>query len=271
MNDAREGTRRNIRNNLQYCLLNLAECNSKKFRPGVGVNASTMTRWKQGLVPHRTSLLAVARVLQFEPKWFELPHLEFLQKIKNRIYHTSMTFQKADVRITLRATEKWRHLWDECATNHMGTYIMYSRILTPSAEGVQQVAVWLLRIIGQSDAGIRFDIHNVDTRVPTGQDPIVYRYEGLLYPIGRSLFFVADEESGDEPFAMITTTPQVPAQSPLCGYFIAVGVAKNIWSPAGTRVVGYSKSRKVREPSEFLPQLGVMSAAKIPEEILSQI
>src|SRR5579872_5694928 len=67
-----------------------------------------------------------------------------------------MNYRKIDRRLILDATEKWKHLWGECATNHVGTSIMYSRILTKNLQQPSPQAAVRLRILENTNQGIRF-------------------------------------------------------------------------------------------------------------------
>ena len=234
-----------------------------KFSP------STITRWREGMIPRPAYLETFSRFLGFNAEWFYLPNREFINVVSKLDRHKQllMDYRNVEQKIILGATEKWKHLWDECAERHVGSYLMYSRLLS----GTGQAAISLLRVVERTDRGIRFDICNVDKRVPAGKDPIIYRYSGLMFPVGQCLFFCGDELSGDEPISMITSAAQVPGQSTLCGHFVAIGVLDEVRKPAGTKMAAYFRTKKMLELGSVMDEVGIVPVGSLDKAVQAQI
>ncbi len=259
-----------LQKNVAYCLRHLElNFDRKELAKILEVNQSTLTRWL-GLqtVPYPSHVSKLAQLTGLTIESFKLPHGEFtgiIYKIDStKIF---MDFRSVEQKVTLGAIEKWKHLWDECAKKHAGSYFMYTRLLTDAGFA----AVSLLRIMKKTDRGIRFEVYNVDDRVPPKTRPIIYRYVGLMFPVGECLQFYGEEQSGDEILSIITSSAQVPGRSALCGYLSAVGVANEIRRPAGTKMAAYFHSKKMIEVDDVLDEVGIVRVEGLAKEIQALI
>jgi hypothetical protein len=257
-----------VLHNVAYCLDHFAETahQNDETAKALRVNRSTVKRWRaMTSEPHESHLRDLSYLLGFPATWFHLPHDQFVLKIDR--LDSSRTvfsdFSSVERRIVLSCLLKWRANWKECFERHRGTYLMYSRLLTDPSKA----AVSHLRIIDLTANGISFSISNFDTRVPPGAEPVEYRYGGLMFPVAECLSFYAEEQSGTEPFSMITSAAQVRGKSILAGFFCAVAVAGALRMPSGTKAALVFRSSKQLDPSTEIDRLGVKSWEIVPEHI----
>lgn len=261
-----------VQRNVRYCLLHFQQTNANRQRlaEALQVNLSTITRWV-GLKtkPHGKHVGKIAGLCQIPVELFQGEHRLFVEAVSklDAARTIFMDYEKIDRRIVLGCIEKWKHHIDECFQHHAGSYFMYSRLLSEPTGA----AISLLRITDKSDLGITFDIYNVDNRVPPDSKPIVYRYVGLMFPVAECLAFYGEEQSGNEPLAMITSSAQVPGRSILGGYFAAVAVHGATRTPTGTKLALSFKSNKLLDPDEQLSKLGIVSLAQLPKQIREMI
>lgn len=257
---------KNVRRNVQYCLQHFKETNSdnNKISGALGLNISTIKRWRKAEVdPHESHLADLVRLVNIPRPWFNLPHPEFIARI-DKIDAARVIFQDyatIDRKIILRCVEKWKHRSDECFQKHVGSYYMYSRLLTERGGGA---AISLLRIIEKTEYGISFDLYNFDDEA---LPPIPYRYTGLMFQVAECLSFYGEEQSLDEPFSMITSAAQVPTKSLLGGYFTAVGVHGPTRLPAGSRVAIRFRNKKLLNVDDEMPNLGIRPFNSLPPQI----
>lgn len=257
-----------LQKNLKYCLLHFKETSANRTRLAseLGVNVSTISRWLNfESKPHHSHIRKIAQLCALPLELFHAAHQTFVEEINKLDAHRIlfMDYSNVDRRIVLGCTEKWKHHIDECFEQHAGSYFMYTRLLSEPTGA----AISLLRIIEKTEHGIAFDIHNVDTRVPPGSQPVIYRYAGLMFPVNECLSFYGEEQSGNEPLSMITSSAQVRARSILAGYFTAVAVHGATRMPTGTKVALAYRSAKMLVPEKILSNLGVVSLESLPKEM----
>lgn len=261
--------------NVTYALDNhwqTAELKQEARAELLKVAASTLSRWRSGSsAPDRKTVTKIARILKISEEMLYNTHTDF-----KRIASVQRLLMKEDYKsftqfVSLFSTEKYKDLAPECAARYHGSYICYSRVMSRSGNS-DKVAVWLLNVTSLTERGIAFTITNIDTRTrEVGRQNIEYRYSGLMFPVSDCLYFVGDEESGNEPIAMITSTaPKFPPIM-LAGYILAVGVTPTGRVPAGTKVALVFQSNEIKGPDELGVQLGVYPEMDVPEYILEHI
>src|SRR5712672_3123196 len=74
--------RKNDRDNVRYCLETLPQVNSKQFLAQLGINRSTITRWKQGMIPRESNVINFAHAIQLPRDWFKLSKSEFVKRLQ---------------------------------------------------------------------------------------------------------------------------------------------------------------------------------------------
>ncbi len=250
--------------NVVYALTHIRVFNSiptRSLARMLDVDTSTISRWLSGsTAPRENQLVKLATKSGIEKHSFYLPHDEFVAQIAAA--NVLVDYSTVEPHVIFGSIEKWRHLWTECARKHAGTYILYTRVLT----NAQLVAKSLVHVHEATQAGINFEIFNVDTR-NTPAKPTVYRYRGLMFPVYDCLFFYCEEGSKNELLSMTTTSSQVDVPALLTGYLVAVGVTPELRKPTGTRLVLAFHSRKQVELAIMMTKLGITESNKIDERI----
>lgn len=259
----------NLNRNFRYCLNHARFFRNKKLAERAAafpVAVSTLTRWLAGTTgPGRRSVDRLAELLRIsDSSILYSVHDEFKDHV---IKIKDMIVDYKDVRpeIHLGSIEKWKDRWPECFQKHLGSYILYTRLLSSSTE---KVAKSLLQISELTERGISFNLFNVDDRHDRSR-PAIYNYVGLLFPIFECLIFYGEERSGDEPLCLISSSSQVNTPSLLIGALIAVGVdlGKGIRMPNGTKAVLSFQGRKITEVAAVQKTLGIRNRADIEAHI----
>jgi hypothetical protein len=211
--------------------------------------------------PRDETVAILADKVGIDKALFYLPHQEFIAEIAKST-PLLVDFSSITPKITFASIEKWRHLWNECASKHSGTYVLYTRVLSNPTI----VAKSLLLIKSVCADGITFALYNVDDR-NRPLYPTIYVYNGLMFPVYECLCFYAEEQSHNELLALITSSSQAKIPSFLTGFLIAVGVTPEMRRPGGTKAVLVFQTRRIGGIAESLKFLGIVSRAQVDSRV----
>lgn len=262
-----------VTKNVVYVLTNWRDSDDKNsvIAETLGIDRSTIHRWMKGKAkPSLRKVRIIAESVGLDATSFNLPHKKFIDIVDSQSSYMKRNHKNVQQEIIFGSILKWKHLWDEYFERHRGTYLLYNRLGNISGTGSegQKIAVSLLTINKKTERGIEFELHNIDNRNQVGAHTTNhYVYTGLMFPISDHLCFYGEEQSGNEPLMMVTSSSQTSPPTLLSGYLAAVAVTPELRAPAGTKILLLYKKETQLSVADVKNQLGIFPENQIPEAV----